>query len=281
MTDRVEPTVPKWPFLLGDALFIALAVAIVAWGAQPFTMWQVCALIICVGAGAWLCVLPFLWEHEAAVKLAQADKLLTTAAQIQNMEAVASQITSATSQWQSALDQSAKTVASADEIATRMTEEAKAFAEFMQRANDTEKTHLRLEADKLRRGEGDWMTVLTRILDHVFALHQAALRSGQQNLIQQIGGFQLACRDAARRIGLSPLVPAENDAFDSKAHQLTDEAVTVPTDAIVAETLATGYTFQGQLVRRAVVVLKTPETVASVEPTSVEPASGPAEPQLL
>jgi len=33
--------------------------------------------------------------------------------------------------------------------------EAKAFADFMQKANDVEKSHLRLEVEKLRRSEGE------------------------------------------------------------------------------------------------------------------------------
>jgi len=44
--------------------------------------------------------------------------------------------------------------------------------------NDSEKTTLRLEVEKLRRGELEWLQALVHILDHVFALHTAAMHSG-------------------------------------------------------------------------------------------------------
>ena len=42
-------------------------------------------------------------------------------------------------------------------VADKMAAEAKAFAEFLQKANDTEKSHLRLEVEKFRRGESQWL----------------------------------------------------------------------------------------------------------------------------
>jgi molecular chaperone GrpE (heat shock protein) len=58
----------------------------------------------------------------------------------------------------------------------------------------------------------------------------------------------------------------EGDAFDPKLHQLKDKLVP-DENAIVGETLAPGYTFQGQLVRRALVVLKEPAaTVLADQP---------------
>ena len=41
-----------------------------------------------------------------------------------------------------------------------MTAEARAFQQFLDKANDTERNHLRLEVEKLRRAEGDWLQVL-------------------------------------------------------------------------------------------------------------------------
>jgi hypothetical protein len=69
-----------------------------------------------------------------------------------------------------------------NEIAERMTAEAKGFAEFMQKANDSEKAHLRLEVDKLRRAEAEWLQIMTHVFDHVYALYAAAAKSGQPNL---------------------------------------------------------------------------------------------------
>jgi len=285
MTDTAAPALPKWPFLLGDLLFLALAGAILQFSTLPLTQWQVAALIVCVGAGAWLAVTPFLADHKAAVQLGEAGGLATTVGQIQNLEAVAAQIATATGQWQSIQDQSVKTITAANVIAERMASEAKSFADFMQKASDAEKAHLRLEVEKLRRAESDWLQIIVRMLDHVYALHQAGVRSGQPALIQQLGHFQAACRDVARRIGLVPFTATPDEPFKPETHQLADAPDDVPPGARVGETIITGFTYQGQLLRRAVVVLKTEATApVSLPETSPGPTletSLPAEQQLL
>jgi len=75
---------------------------------------------------------------------------------------------------------------------------------------------LRLEVEKLRRVESEWLQVAVRMLDHVYALHQGACRSGQPHLIEQVGSFQNACRDAARRVGVTPFTANEGEPFDAQ-----------------------------------------------------------------
>src|SRR5207253_2985991 len=135
----------------------------------------------------------------------------------------------------------------------------KAFADFMQKTNDAEKGHLRLEVDKLRRGEGEWLQSVVRILDHVYAIHQAGVRSGQPALKEQLGQFQTACRETVRRMGLIAFEAKPDEPFNEKTHQLLDPEAKPPPHARVAETIATGYTFQGQFVRPALVRLQPPE----------------------
>jgi molecular chaperone GrpE (heat shock protein) len=106
----------------------------------------------------------------------------------------------------------------------------------------------------MRRGEAEWLQVLVRILDHVFLLHAAAARSGQPKVADQIAQFQNACRDAARRIGLTPFVATPDEPFNAERHQAVDESKP-PADAFVAETIGAGYTFQGKLLRPALVRL--------------------------
>jgi molecular chaperone GrpE (heat shock protein) len=230
--------------------------------------WELCFVVLCVVGGSLLGIAPFLLEYDALVKLTEADALTTAVSQLHNLEGIAAQISGATSRWQDAQDQADKTALSAREIADRMTAEAQAFTEFMQKANGNEKATLRLEVEKLRRAEADWLQVLVRTLDHVFALHQGALRSGQPNLIAQLGSFQNACRDAARRVGLTPFATNEAEPFDAERHQLVEEGAKAPPDAVVAETIAAGYTFQGRLVRPALVRLR--ENPAAVAPALTE-----------
>ncbi|MBC8094179.1 MAG: nucleotide exchange factor GrpE, partial [Akkermansiaceae bacterium] len=138
--------------------------------------------------------------------------------------------------------------------------EVKLFNEFIQKTNDSEKATLRLEVEKMRRAEVEWLQVVVRILDHVFALHQAAARSKQPGIAEQLGKFQMACHDAARRIGLAAFAAAPAEAYDAQRHQLVDGPdAKAPEGAAIEDTVATGYTFQGRLIRPAMVRLRKDE----------------------
>jgi len=284
MSDRLTPTLAKWPFLAGDVLLLSTA-AFVVW--QPrrlsgLTLWE---CVLCAGAvavGALLCVTPFILEYRALVKLSEAETLAGTLKQLQNLEAVANNVSAATAQWQGVQDLSGQAVKNAKEIADQMAAEAAAFREFLEKANDSERATLRLEVEKLHRAQGDWLQVVVRMLDHVFALHKAAVRSGKPEVIEQVNHFQEACRDIARRVGLVPFEAAPDEAFDAARHRLLDDQIAPSPGALVSETIATGYTFQGQPLRPALVTLKTAVEKGSEEtPGRAASAPQPAEQSLL
>jgi molecular chaperone GrpE (heat shock protein) len=270
MSTQTDPKLPKWPFFLGDAVLLALA-----WMLQGYLRlghWEVGAIVVCCLAGAVLAVTPYVLEYQALVRRAETEEMISATEKLRNLEAVAAQIGAATAQWQMVQEQSGKTVGTAREIAERIAAEAAAFTTFLQKANDSEKANLRLEVEKLRRAEGDWLQVVVRMLDHIYALHQAAVRSGQRGLIEQLGHFQNACRDVARRIGLTPFAPVAEEAFNPQVHQIPEGQPQPGEGAQVGETIATGYTFQGQLVRPALVQLKAvaaePEVVEEIAETT-------------
>ncbi len=276
MSERPETRLARWPSL---SLVVCLASAAVldygAWlvvqhSPQPISIWVAVAALAAVGAAAWVAIYPFATDAHNGTKLDELEKLQSTANQIQNLEKVATQITIATAQWQNVQEHNAKAIESAKQVSEEMSQEAIRFAEFMQRANDTEKATLRLEVEKLKRAETDWLQVLVRVLDHVYALHRAGKHSGQQNLVDQLAHFQNACRDAARRIGLVAFAPAAGDGFEPGQHQTADGRKDIPDDAKVFETVATGYTFQGQLLRPALVLLDAPKA-----PLPLQPAAAP------
>ena len=270
MSNQIAPRLPKWPFLLSDGLLLGLTALIYFQGDRPMGPSRILASVLCAAAGAVLAVLPFVLEYRAIVRLAEAEGLATVVSQIQNLEQLAAQIGYATNQWQIVRESSDKTANAAREIAQGMAAELKAFNEFLKRASEDERTTLRLEVDKQRRAELEWLQVLVRMLDHVYALHQAALRSQQPGLIDQLGSFQNACRDAARRVGLTPFTAATAEPFDRQRHQLADSKSEVPEGATIEETIATGYTFQGKLVRPALVRLRNGnEPIPSVAPPAV------------
>jgi len=263
MRNAENPTLAKWPFFLADLLLVGAAYLVVRLGATPLDLWRSAVIVAAVAAGGYLSILPFLKEYESASRLAEADQLQSVASQINNLQEVSGQIASATGRWQSVQEASEKIARQAQEMADRMTAEAKAFAGFMKSANDTEKNNLRLEVDKLRRAEGDWLQVLVHTLDHVFALHQSGMRSGQANLIENLTNFQNACRDTCRRVGLGAFGAEPAELFDPKRHQLVDGDSAKAAGLPIGMTLAPGYTFQGRLIRPALVQLQPAEEPAN------------------
>jgi len=265
------------PFVVGDLFLVAAALVIWQQAHRPMTAIEVCAFAACVALGSMLAVWPFRLRHHAELKLVEMEGLADTLRQIEQVQDVADRIETATGQWQTAHEHAGKTVAAAREVMDRMTEEQRAFQAFMQRAEDSERHHLRLEATKLRRAEGDWLQVLVRILDNVYALYLAGVRSGQPGLIHEFTQFQNACRDAARRVGMVPVVAAPGTPFDPERHQVSDAKAAVPEGATVLETVAIGHLFQGQLLRRAIVSVQAPAG-ASASTSSAEALPQPSPP---
>ena len=276
MNDVSEWKISKWVFLTANAALLAVAAAVVLKSAHPISQTQIIIAVACVFVGAVFGCLPFILEYCAVKKLIEVNAVTTVAERLHDLKTFSAQISTATDQWARVQEitkgNSEKTVAAAREIAERMSTEIQEFNEFQVKLNDTEKGALKLEVEKLRRAEGEWLQVVARILDHVFALHTAATRSGQPELAENIGNFQNACRDAARRVGLTPFSAAPAEKFDAQKFRVHGEETPSP-EAVIAETLAPGLTFQGRLIRPALVKLQTSAaTETATEATPEAPA---------
>jgi molecular chaperone GrpE (heat shock protein) len=252
------PRIAKLPFIIGDLLLLAAAAYIALYGAS-LGKWQYAAMVGAVAFGAWLAVWPFVLEFRALTKLLESSALTSATEKIKDLDKVAGSISSAVTEWQHLQQSATQTVTAAEHIAERMTTEARNFGEILGRMNEAEKSHLRLEVEKLRRAEGDWLGITVRILDHVHALHQAGVRSGQRNIVDQLSNFQQACRETARRMGIVPVMPETEVPFDPRAHRLLDDS-TPDEGAIITDIIAPGYTFQGQMIRLPVVAVKETES---------------------
>jgi len=271
MNDVREWKIPKWPFLLGNAVLLVLAYLIVWKSPHPISKWEMLACFAFAVLGALLGILPFLLDYRAMGKAIQVNALGAVADKIQDLEKLAAQISAATNQWDVIQGQADKTAAGAKQIADKMGAEVREFTAFMQKINDSEKAALRLEVEKMQRGEAEWLQMLVRIFDHIFALYAAALRSGQPQLAEQITHFQNACRGTVRRIGLTAFAAEPGEAFDAARHQVADARGNPPPGAVIAETMASGFTFQGKLLRPAVVRLR--EAAAPAAPPPPPPAA--------
>ena len=268
MNDRNAPTLSKWPFYLADAGLLALAFWVFVHYPHPLAPWAAGLMAACVIGAALIALWPIRTEYETAVRAFEADRLVTVTETLRDLKQVSQLIQQATGQWQGVQEHAGKTTQTAREIAERITSEARAFTEFMAKANDSEKSTLRLEVDKLRRGESQWLQVLVHLLDHVHALYQAGLRSGQPNLAAQLGAFQTACRDLVRKVGLVPIDAETDQPFDAAQHDVVDGQIQPEGPTQVAQVVATGYSFQGQVLRKPIVVVRTDETTNT---TSLEP----------
>jgi molecular chaperone GrpE (heat shock protein) len=266
MNDVRDWKIPKWPFLLGNGLLLAFAYLIVWKSPHPISQWEIMACFATAALGAVLGIFPFLLDYRAMSNAIQVNALGAVSDKIQDLEKLAAQISAATNQWGVVQGQAEKTAAGAKQIAEKMGAEVREFSGFMQKMNDSEKAALRLEVEKLHRGEGEWLQMLVHVFDHIFALHAAAAHSGQPKLAEQITQFQNACRGTVRRIGLTPFAAEPGEPFDAVRHQVADSKEKPPTDAVVAETIGSGYTFQGRPLRPAIVRLRQEELSATPPP---------------
>jgi molecular chaperone GrpE (heat shock protein) len=263
-----EWKVPKWPFLLADVVLLVFAAGVVWKARHPISEMEIAMVTGCVALGALAGCLPFILEYRATGKLIELNALGEVSEKIQDLKNFTAQVSAVTDQWarvhETTQGNAEKTVVAARDIANRIAAEVSDFTEFQKKMNDAEKGALRLEVEKLRRIEGDWLQVVVRILDHIFSLHTAATRSGQPELASQIGQFQNACRDAARRVGLVPFAAALDEVFDAARHR-AHGVDNPPDDAVAAETLAPGLTFQGRLIRPALVRLRDNQSPADAQ----------------
>ena len=131
MNDSKHWTVPKWPFLLGDALLLAAAYYLIRQAPHPIGRWEIVTAAACVALGAVLGALPFILDYLAIVKIIEAGAIGSISEKIQNLEKLAAQINAATNEWTNAQVQAEKTTAGAKEISDRMAAEVREFSGFM------------------------------------------------------------------------------------------------------------------------------------------------------
>ena len=278
MSDSPVPKMQKWPFLIGDVIALIACYVIYNMGGETFETGKAFACVACVVFGAVFAAYPFIQEYRLNARFAEADQLAQVTEFMGKLEKVKNGVTVATAHLETAQDYSEKTIESSREIAERMTDEAKAFAEFMAKANDTEKAHLQLEVDKLKQAEGEWLKTLVTILDETHRIFRAAAQSANPRVAEQLGKFQMACRGTANRVGLVAYEAEFGEPFNAERHVLPDPNAEAPEEARVGATIAPGYTFQRQLVRPAQVELQgaaAPDAAPSDAPTPVESATAP------
>jgi len=86
MSNREEAKLARWPailpFLVGAVLFDGLGWWIMYNSVTPITQWVAAAVVICVGVGAWVSIMPFIWDARSSLKLDELDTLEKASRQI-------------------------------------------------------------------------------------------------------------------------------------------------------------------------------------------------------
>lgn len=72
--DDLQTTLSKWPFILGDLLLVATALAISILGDWQLSNWQVASCVISVALGAALFVLPYIIEFQVRLREEAEDR---------------------------------------------------------------------------------------------------------------------------------------------------------------------------------------------------------------
>ncbi len=274
MNEAPTPKLPHWPFLILNVFLAGLALWLLNKILPPRDRWEVILGLGCLATGAlaaWIGCIPFLRNFTAEIRVSENQQLNTAVERIQQLETIGQQISTATARWQTVQETAASIVQTSNQITERMGAESRSFQEFMTNAQSTENAHLRLEIEKLKRGEREWLQSVGTVFDHVFALHGAALLSGQSTLIDQLSQFQNACRDSVRRVGLNPFAPKIGDPFDSKSQQMVQGEESSSSGTKVINVVACGFTFQGQMIRHALVSCSAPASVESKNVSSPQP----------
>ena len=248
------PKIVKWPFFAADIVLIGVGGWLLLSLKWPPSPWLVLSIVTNFSVGAIIAILPFIKEHAAAVKLWEQVNLAEAAQQLDQLVTAANRVAATTREWENVQASAQKTQKAAAELAEQITAESKAFAEFLQRSELQEKQSLRFELEKARRHDAEMLQVMVHLLDHTYALRLAGARSGQPQLAQQLSQFRAACLDTARRVGLVAYEAEPGTPYDPQSHQTVDNTEP-PTGSVVAETVASGYTFQGQPIRRILVAV--------------------------
>ncbi len=248
-------SVPKWPFLSADIIFVVLGFWISSLIQGEPLLWQILSILSCAVLGTTFAILPFYFEYKAEAKAVEIAQLTSVTKEINKMELVASQITSASENWAAVQDSSKQTALLAEEIAAGIAESVKSHDKFMATATNEEFKVLKLEVEKLRRSENDWANSLVGLLDLVYRLERSAAASGKEQFIQTMGQFQAQCREVSRRVGVVAFEAETGASFNPDEHALPEGDPVSPA-AIISETRLPGFRLQGKLVRKPLVATR-------------------------
>ena len=253
-TASTTSSVNKMPFYVADAVLILASICILAFAQHPLSGSACWALAVILGCGAWIAILPWFQEYKNNAALSQLDGLRSVSECIQQMNTFSAGMNSAIASLANVQKMTEASARAASDAENKIVAHSQDFAERISKAVSYEKSSFQIEIDKLHRIENDWLSTGIGIMDHVLALTNAGIQSGKPEIIEQLRRFRGACLEFAARAGLQPFLPAPTDTYDPEKHVLPPNTPTPDPSTKISRVIAPGFNYQGQLVRKAMVL---------------------------
>ena len=155
-----SPRPPKWPYLLGDIVLLALACIVGLTAESPLSATALSVIFGCVALGCVLGVLPYILDFSGEQRAAAAEFQQRLEAQnaklLHSIEALAA----TGAQLKAAQEAAAKAVHTAESLPYKLQEKIAEFTTQLQQHDDEEKAAMAKELETLRDTEGQRLTAL-------------------------------------------------------------------------------------------------------------------------
>lgn len=259
------PPLSPWPFLLIDGTLLVAAAALLNTAERPlpFSMGGLIAALVVVGGA--IALFPFWRAYRNELKFAELEAVEETVRRIEDLTKVADRVERAETSWMQAKDSSETIAKNLNETTSLLYEESKAIREFAHQQNDQQKANLRLEVQKLKQWETEWVQAGTIALDHTAALHAAILQLDDAQATRKLNKFQNSIHEIMRRVGLVGFAPRAGAPFDPDANRVHNQSAPPPEGSRIRDVVAMGIRYQGRLVRPAIVNVAPPSPDEPIE----------------
>ena len=215
--------------------------------------------------GGAVALFPFWRAYRNELKFAELEAVEETVRRIEGLSTVADRVERAESSWLEAKNSSETIAKNLNETTTALYEESKAIREFAHQQNDQQKANLRLEVQKLKQWETEWVQAGTIALDHTAALHAAILQLEDAQATRKLNKFQNSIHEIMRRVGLVGFAPRPGAPFDPDANRAHNQSETPAEGSRILDVVAMGIRYQGRLVRPAIVNVAPPTADEPIE----------------
>jgi hypothetical protein len=215
------PNLPKWPFLVGDAVLIGLAFLIGSHARNPFAGTPLILIVASVALGAVLAAVPFVADYARKQDEALDERQRSLEALARTITASAEQISIAAGGLHGIAETAAKSLQLAEQLPARTPEKtgepksrlSEKETRELNALRSTESKHLETTADHIRQAAVELARLETVAQKNLAAVRaELDVKSGQ--ILNQLDAKIAALADLVEKLStLAPSLPAETTAL--------------------------------------------------------------------